>query len=257
MTAIYEIKDYNSWVPQTKNSLDLRLGIFTHEGYENAIIIIKSFEMKENLTALYTQASYLSLDGYKVLVENCPNLKILNLCCANKTGDTALKIISQLDKLEEINLHFARNEPIIEYMYGNSCRVLSDYIDQVERITDKGVARILDNCHNLRKLDLSGTQITNLTLEKIAQSKSIIYLRLHHCWMLKDSDIDNLAKARQDITIISNNKNDATTLFRQLARNVKNRYVKETHEEGGEFTPTFHNEISKEDKLLVSLSAFY
>jgi Leucine-rich repeat (LRR) protein len=259
MAGISQVRDYDTWTPQTENTLDLRLAIFSDEESENEILSRKANEMNENLECLYTQASYISLDAYVQLLENCPNLRVLNLCCAKKTGHAALGIIAKFKKLEELNLHFASYASVIEQM-GQYERV-PDFAKR-EGITDDIVETILNNCPNLKKLDLSGAKITERTLELIASNPNITFLKILQCWDLNKAEVEKLKEARSDLVIIDARVDDpeldATAAFEQLTRKVKPRYYQEVRIEGESgFRLKIKDDVDLQEKELIAPSVFF
>lgn len=253
MVAIREVPDYDTWTPQTETTLDLRLGIFTDEQKENELICRKSVEMGVKLKELHTQASYISAEGYAALVKNCPNLEVLNLCVAYKTGDTALKIISGFDSLRELNLNFACNEPCIESR-GTMSRCAD--LSAVEDITDVGVEAILNNCMNLRAIDLSGTRISVKTLELIASKQNITTLKVGACWNLTRDDIAHLRAARPDIVVHENEGQDATVSFFALKNAVAWRYYSQMSTANGGIIPALRPGASEVERDLISPMTF-
>lgn len=225
--AIPEIKDYNTWTPQTEHTLDLRMLIPTDSTDTMSIRykVDEAFKnMQGNLEALYTQAFCGTKETYETLVNCCPNVKVLNLHCAKGINNEILKKISTLPKLEELNVAFC------------------------DAITDEGIEPILKNCP-IKKLDLSGSKITSKTLEILKDIKEFKYLKLEG-WEPEGSDdtrevisldmmmvqlrfdyqIKNLSQARSDITIATDKSitnviyPDARREFISLFNNVKDRY---------------------------------
>ncbi len=252
--GIYSSNNNNmqsQWTPISKNTLDLRLSIFKNEDKENNLLAIVASEMKENLKILHTQASSISAQGLTALAENCPNVEVLNLCCAYKIGDKALEIISQFTKLKELNLNCAAKKEILDD-WGSTGRA-----KVIEGIKDTYIVNILNKCSELEKLDLSGTQITLETLKVIATRDKIKFLRLAYCWDLKDEEISYLAKARPDVQIMRDLKDDASSEFITLAKSMKSRYYKETQISKGEISISFKDDVSELEKDFISLSTFY
>ncbi|HLB52820.1 MAG TPA: hypothetical protein VJK48_03845 [Chlamydiales bacterium] len=207
MTAISS-NPFDSWKPQTANTLDLRLAKPTPQLFEKKIQ-----ELGKDLTALYTQGCYLSADPLVNLPLFCPNLTIVVLNCANRVADGALKILGALPKLRELNVSDAMDRgPYLEgpFFY----------------ITDDGVFALLKRCATLINLDLSKSHITNATLEAIASVPNIKSLKIENCLNLTRDAIDQLKKKRPDLKILEKcDETDASLAFQELAQRVKERYL--------------------------------
>ena len=195
---------FATWRPQTNDTLDLRL-----VGKKTDFFIPKIIDMKEKLKQLITQASYLNKIHYKALSEQCPNLEVLNLHCANRTADAALGYFVTFKKLRELNLS----------------RVTYNRIPMLH-ITDDGIIPLLTACTQLKILDLSFSRITDATLNIIAGKENIRQLKIEGCTQITKNGLEQLTLKRKNLTILQ--KDDATNAslsFQALAKGVKNRYL--------------------------------
>ncbi len=250
MSAIPQIVNYDHWIPQTENTLDLRLASSSDEKIMHRIILKKATEMGKNLEYLYTQSAYLSYESLVKLLLDCPNLKILNLSCSYKISEKSLAIIAQFKKLEELNLQFASYIPDINLDKLSTNRIANPSQD----ITDNGVDIILKGCPHLKKLDLSGTKVTNKTLEKIKNKEKLIFLRVHKCLKLKQSNIDSLAQFRPNLMIDIIDKSESDLAFSTLVKEIKAHYFIIYQLNG--FKITIKNEAFEKQNDLINPAIF-
>lgn len=252
MVAIRDVPNYDKWAPQTENVVDMRLGIFADMDRENEVIAEASNEMGQNLTELYTQASYISFVGLQALREKSPLLRVLNLCCAYKVADASLQVVAGFSELEELNLHYASYDPNIVLM-GNVARSADP--TQISVITDAGIRAVLEGCPKLSKIDLSGTRITAVTLERIAGLHNIKVVRLSGCWDLKPEDIAKLIDNRPDLRV-ETEEPGATEAFQSLAKAVKPRYYREVPSSTGGYYVRLPDHVAKSEARFIAPSVF-
>lgn len=236
MSAIPNIKNLNEWSPLGDDKLDIRLAAFPDTEKMNKLFINK-IEENPNIKRIYTQDSCITIKSFKKLIECDLKIKELNLSGAYFVGDSELEIL-KLPELEELNLSFA---------YGRF---------PVQMITDKGVSTILDNCTNLKKLDLSGTKITNKTLEKIATKPLINFLRIFSCNKITAKEIKDLKTSCPDLKVVTeSHKDNAKIEFIKFINEIKSRLMHE-YSVNGEGDVIFKSSVTYEERKFINYELF-
>lgn len=205
----------------------LNLDLYCDDDELNNTLSNLTDQQKAAITAVFTESAYISTKGLVALATACPNISSLRLANAHRTGNKAVRLLANmLPKLKELNLHFANDETKqlkkLKSMRRDVPR-LKDLSHKdpslVKWITNSSIKILLNNCTQLTNLDLSGINITTLTLKKIMQLP-IQYLAVDPFYHISIpavfipdisarekaekviAAIDGLQEARPDLTII-------------------------------------------------------
>ncbi|MDE3045657.1 MAG: hypothetical protein KGJ02_03325 [Verrucomicrobiota bacterium] len=230
---------YDTWAPQTRDTLDLRLTSWQDQQKDETVATKKIVDMGDQLKYLYTQASFLGVSFFESLAKDCSSLEALWLNCAHRVNDTALEKISNLSNLQVLNLSGAA------YRKNNA----------VEPITDRGAAYVINRCKKLHYLDLSGSNITKPTLQIIVFRKNLQVLKIENCSGLKPEDISWLLERRKDLTILKkDDATDATAKFIELAKAIKERCLENEPWEDSETGKAIYlkRPFKSEERALIS-----
>jgi hypothetical protein len=139
--------------------------------------------------------------GISTVLEACPNLLELNLSVCYKITDISiLKIGEKYLTLHSLNISGNRNITDIGLMgIANGCPHLhSLYLCDV-KVSNLGLVRIAEKCPNLHTLDLSDCRrITDMGVVSIVEKcRNITDLDLSYCWNITDRSISTIAHCCQ------------------------------------------------------------
>ncbi|KAF7988680.1 hypothetical protein HCN44_001253 [Aphidius gifuensis] len=126
----------------------------------NALINIKKLI---NLESLYLQ--YLQNVNENVLtgiIENCKNLKCLNIAACSSIPGSVLDEINRLNKLEKLVI--TRLDNATDFMLIGFYNLKILRCSRCTNITDCGIMFVIQNCHNLEDLRVDETGVTDKSI---------------------------------------------------------------------------------------------
>ncbi|XP_078602854.1 uncharacterized protein LOC144876934 [Branchiostoma floridae x Branchiostoma japonicum] len=139
----------------------------------------------------------LDLTMLHIIVDNCPQLELVNVEGCDSIRDSCLMVLSRLAKLKVLNLSHCTSvtDDGVCHLVRHCPGLTSLNIDGIAWITDSAVQDLAASCPSLRQLYLDGDELTDASIAAVTDScPQLELLDISFCEGLTDHSVHNIPR---------------------------------------------------------------
>eukprot|EP00058_Branchiostoma_floridae_P025823 XP_002611313.1 hypothetical protein BRAFLDRAFT_73295 [Branchiostoma floridae] len=137
----------------------------------------------------------LDLTMLHIIVDNCPQLELVNVEGCDSIRDSCLMVLSRLSKLKVLNLSHCTSvtDDGVSHLVRHCPGLTSLNIDGIAWITDSAVKDLAACCPSMRQLYLDGDELTDASIAAVTDSCSQLeLLDISFCEGVTDYSVQNI-----------------------------------------------------------------
>ena len=164
------------------------------------------FTLKNLKSLKFGKGIIISNSAFLIIMKNCPDMEELLMFDGPAVNvDTMISAIGGckgLKKIEFSSVQFVTDD-LLREISGSHPELVELNLSNKWKITDDGISNVLENCSGIRKLDVSGTQLTDTSFKIIANNlKCLTHLISRRCDCITDEAIINVIQNCVDLKVL-------------------------------------------------------